>query len=44
MTEIIHTEAEAKAALKRDAVLNRDLDAAGCWAEPVDLVELEKLT
>jgi hypothetical protein len=29
---------------KRDEVLNRDLDAAGFWAEPVDLVELEKLT
>jgi hypothetical protein len=28
---------------KRDEVLNRDLDAAGCWAEPVDLTELEKL-
>jgi hypothetical protein len=29
---------------KRDEVLNKDLDNAGCWAEPVDLVELEKLT
>jgi hypothetical protein len=29
---------------KRDQVLNKDLDNAGCWAEPVDLVELEKLT
>jgi hypothetical protein len=29
---------------KRDEVLNKDLDAAGFWAEPVDLVELEKLT
>jgi hypothetical protein len=29
---------------KLDEVLNKDLDAAGFWAEPVDLVELEKLT
>lgn len=26
---------------KRDAVLNADLDAAGQWAEAVDLTELE---
>jgi hypothetical protein len=29
---------------KRDAVLNADIDAAGQWAEPVDMAELEKLT
>ena len=29
---------------KRDEILNRDLSAAKRWAEPVDLVELEKLT
>jgi len=29
---------------KRDAVLNADLDAAGQWAEAVDMAELEKLT
>src|SRR5687767_4376506 len=29
---------------KRDEVLNRDLDPAGCWAESVDLTELEAMT
>jgi hypothetical protein len=28
----------------RDAQLNRDIDAAGQWAEAVDMAELEKLT
>lgn len=28
---------------KRDAVLNADLDAAGQWAEVVDMAELEAL-
>ncbi len=28
---------------KRDAALNADIDAAGQWAEAVDLTELEKL-
>jgi hypothetical protein len=29
---------------KRDGQLNRDLDAAGVWFDPVDLAELEALT
>lgn len=28
----------------RDGQLNRDIDADGQWAEPVDLTELERLT
>jgi predicted hydrolase (HD superfamily) len=31
------------AATKRDEVLNRDLDAAGYWADPVDLTDLDTL-
>ena len=28
----------------RDGQLDKDLDAAGCWFDPVDLTELEKMT
>jgi hypothetical protein len=28
----------------RDGQLDRDLDAAGCWFDPVDLTELDALT